>query len=86
MNVNIDKEQIKKLIDKSKRKYVYYEKLWNYPKTGDDQRTCPMLDMMFNIERKGGHVIFIPDIQPGENNARAMNKEDIKTKKKEVEK
>lgn len=41
--------------------YIYSNKKWIYPKQGDDQRTCMMLDMNFNVEHKAGIVIHIPD-------------------------
>ena len=40
---------------------VYSDSRWNYPEQGDTQKTCTMLDMNFNIEKKPGIVIHIPD-------------------------
>ncbi len=40
---------------------VYSDKKWDYPEQGDTQKTCTMLDMNFNIEKKPGIVIHIPD-------------------------
>jgi len=60
MKIKLSKEEIVKLVNENKIQ-VYYESIWHYPSTQDDQKTCPMLDMMFNIERKGGYVIHIPD-------------------------
>lgn len=50
---------------KSKNCTVYEEKYWQYPKTGDDFKTCPMLKMMFDIEHKGGLIIHIPYAMEG---------------------
>lgn len=55
----LSKDKVKKLIDEN-RITIYYEKNWKYPATGDDQRSCPMLDAMFSIERRGGYLIHIP--------------------------
>lgn len=62
MRIEITKEEVKKLIDENKI-VVYYESYWQYPKTGDDQKSCPMLDTMFQIERKSGYVIHISDVE-----------------------
>ncbi len=40
---------------------VYSDSRWNYPEQGDTKKTCTMLDMNFNIEKKPGIVIHIPD-------------------------
>lgn len=40
---------------------VYSDSRWNYPEQGDTQKTCTMLDMNFNIEKRPGIVIHIPD-------------------------
>lgn len=40
---------------------IWYDDKWKYPQQGDDEKMCPMLHMNFQIEYKGGHVIFIPD-------------------------
>jgi len=32
---------------------------WRYPQTGDNQRTAPMLDAAFHIERNKGIIIFL---------------------------
>ena len=39
---------------------VYSNKAWVYPQHGDDQKSCTMLDMNFNVEQKPGIVIHIP--------------------------
>ena len=57
----MNKEEIKKLIDESDNIKIQYDKKWRYPKQGDDQNTCPMLNYMFQIEYKSGILIFIPD-------------------------
>ena len=62
--IKLTKEQIKKLIDNNQIT-VYYADYWKYPQTGDDQKTCQMLDMMFQIERKSGYVIHIPNVKKG---------------------
>ncbi len=47
-----------------------YDRKWRYPRIGDSQGTCPLLDVMFDIEYRSGTIIFIPDLdnkfgQPG---------------------
>lgn len=39
---------------------VYSNKMWKYPNHGDNQKSCTMLDMNFNVEQKPGIVIHIP--------------------------
>jgi len=53
------KEIIKKVLDKNEYVICSYSRYWKYPETGDDQKTCPMLDFMFNVEHKKGYLIFI---------------------------
>lgn len=31
-----------------------------YPKTGDSQRTCPLMNAMFYIEHRKGIILFLP--------------------------
>ena len=64
--VKLSKEEAIKLINENKIT-VYYESYWKYPETGSDQKSCPMLDTMFNIERRGGYIIHIPDIKESKN-------------------
>lgn len=45
----------------TKEFYIYSDNKWIYPKQGDDQKTCIMLDMNFKIERKAGIVVYIPN-------------------------
>ena len=75
-------KHIEKELDKTggefKKPLVWYNKKWRYPMTGDDQRTCPMIDAMYKIEYNSGTIIFIPDQvnkygQPGN---RDRNKEE----------
>ena len=40
---------------------IYSDKRWKYPKQGDDQKTCKMLDMNIAVEQKAGIVIHIPN-------------------------
>jgi hypothetical protein len=58
----IIKANIDKIIEliKDNKIEVYYNKNWRYPNTGDDFRTCPLLEAMFNIEKRSGYIIFIP--------------------------
>jgi hypothetical protein len=57
------KDETIELIKNSDNLIIRYDKKWRYPKIGDDQRTCPLLDFMFNIEYKSGYLIFIPDTE-----------------------
>ena len=52
-----------KAIEKIKKNecIVKYDKYWRYPKMNDTQKTCPMLDFMFQAEQKAGLLIFIPE-------------------------
>jgi hypothetical protein len=59
----ISRAELKKKIDNSKAQNitVWHEKRWKYPSTGDDPKSCPMLDMMLQMEQKGSTVIVIQD-------------------------
>jgi hypothetical protein len=46
---------------------IKHNENWKYPQLGDDQRSCPMIDFMFQIEYKPGTLIFIPDNKNGGN-------------------
>lgn len=59
--IKLSKDELKKLIDDSKDTLIYYDKKWRYPKQGDCQGSCPMLDAMFHIEYRSGTIIFVPD-------------------------
>ena len=76
----MDKEQIKKAIDNPSTLIVYQER-WKYPSTGDNQKTCPMLNFMFQAEQRAGTLIFIPDSQKPRTVA-AITKEDVYGKQK----
>jgi len=65
MKIKLSKEEIKRLIDNNSVT-TYHEDYWKYPATGDDEKTCPMLHTMFQIERKSGYVIHIPNVKKGE--------------------
>lgn len=54
-----------------------YDNKWRYPKLGDDQKTCPLLDFMFHTEYNSGFLIFVPDLKNkyGEPGNRDRNKE-----------
>jgi alpha-N-acetylglucosamine transferase len=54
-----DKEEIKKFIDNAPYVQIWHSKWWAYPSTGDDPKTCPMLQAMLSIEHKGGYIVFI---------------------------
>ena len=61
--LDIPKEQLTRLINHLKKKNLYWESLeknWKYPSMGDDQKSCPMLDMMFHIELRKGAVLYLP--------------------------
>jgi len=66
----MDKPEALKLIEKAldenlggncSKPLVWYNRKWRYPKYGDSQKTCPMLQAMFDIEYHSGLIIFIPD-------------------------
>jgi len=40
---------------------VRYDHEWRWFHVGDDQRSCPLLDFMVDVEYKSGTLIFIPD-------------------------
>lgn len=46
---------------KAKHIFIYSDKKWPYPEQGDTQGTCMMLDMNFNVEKRPGIVIHIPN-------------------------
>ena len=83
--VKMNKDEIKKLIDDSKFISVHFEENWRYPKTGDDQKTCPMLDVMFAVENKAGYIIHIPKLKSNGKNIGPMTKPDIKEQEKKEE-
>lgn len=53
--------KIIKAIQENDNIIIRHNKEWRYPNQGDDQKSCPMLDFMFQIEKVGGTLIFIPD-------------------------
>lgn len=59
--LNTTKETIQALIKKARRIQVFYDNKWRYIFQGATQKTCPMLDMCFKIEKQGGYVIWIPE-------------------------
>lgn len=61
--INLPKEDLRKLFNYFKESHLLWESLdqpWRYPEMGDDEKICPMLRAMFNIERRKGIIIFIP--------------------------
>lgn len=62
---NMSIAQVVGLLNKvgaNKSLFVYSDKKWAYPEQGDNQKSCTMLDMNFNIEKRPGIVIHIPDL------------------------
>jgi len=57
------KKQVKELIEKAVNShcFVYSDKKWRYTWQGCNQKDCIMLDMNFNIEKKPGIIIHIPN-------------------------
>jgi len=56
----INKQEIIKAIENDKA-VIRYDDKWRWFKNGDDQKTCPLLDFMFQVEYRSGTLIFIPD-------------------------
>ena len=61
MAENQGKEKTIKALKASKNPVIMYDKNWRYPKTGDDQKSCRMLDFMLKTEYRSGTMVFIPD-------------------------
>jgi len=40
---------------------IRYNQNWRYPHLGDDQKSCPLLDFMLQMEYRSGTLIFVPD-------------------------
>ncbi len=62
---NMSKAQVIGLLNKmadNKPIFVYSDQKWNYPEQNDTQKSCTMLDMNFNIEKRPGIVIHIPNL------------------------
>jgi len=57
--VDTKEELIQKI--KAGKVIIRHDDTWRYPETGDDQKKCPMLDFMFNIEYTSGTLMFVPD-------------------------
>lgn len=59
----ISKKGLIDLIEKMDDKVfsIWSDPKWAYPEQGDTQGTCIMLDMNFNIEKRPGIVIYIPN-------------------------
>jgi len=49
---------------------VYSDKQWTYPldlpSDHRNQKECPMLDVMFSIEKRAGTLVYIPQVIVGE--------------------
>ena len=59
--MSIDKKAAIKALEVSRNPVIMHDVNWRYPKTGDDQKTCKMLDFMLKTEYRSGTMIFIPD-------------------------
>lgn len=62
---NMSRAQVIGLLNKigdNKPVFVYSDQKWHYPEQGDTQKSCTMLDMNFNIEKRPGIVIHIPNL------------------------
>lgn len=60
---NLPREDLRKLFSyfqENKLLWTSLKEPWRYPAMGDDQKSCPMLTAMFNIEHNKGIIIFIP--------------------------
>jgi len=57
----MDRKEIIKRIENDDNVKITYNRKWRYPRTADDQKTCPMLQVMLDIEYNSGTIIFIPD-------------------------
>lgn len=47
----------------SRNPVIMHDKNWRYPNTGDDQKSCRMLDFMLKTEYRSGIMVFIPDVR-----------------------
>ena len=85
--LKLTKEQIKKIIDDGKVVEAHYSATeWKYPSTGDDERSCPMLSVMFHAERKPGYIILVQNVMAKGPSKKAPEPEKPKEIKKEVKK
>ena len=60
---NIPEDNLTCLINKLKEKNLCWHSLdknWKYPEMGDNQRSCPMLNVMFHIEHGKGIILYLP--------------------------
>lgn len=62
MKKEISKEEIKLLIDQNDI-VIFYDDTFRYWNTGDDYRTCSLLEAVHSIEKKGGYIIHIPGVK-----------------------
>ena len=46
-------------LKKEDRIWASFSQDWKYPQVGDSQKTAPMLDAAFHIERNKGVIIFL---------------------------
>ena len=49
-----------KILESKRCAWMLMEKEWQYPQSGDNQKSCLMLDAMFHIERRKGVILFLP--------------------------
>ncbi len=78
---DIPAETLQKLFSILSHRHLMWASIgqgWRYPETGDDQKSAPMLDAMFHIEKREGVIIFMATKNRGE----ACNSEaEIRVKK-----
>lgn len=72
----MDKEKLKKAIDKNST-IITHDDEWRYPHQDDTQKSCPLLQVMFDIEYKAGTIIFIPDEKKPIPKVAGMTKKDL---------
>lgn len=85
VKIRLDRKKLEKQIKEAGNITVWTDKKWNYPNTGDDFKTCPMLElMMAGVEHNDATVIVITNDSPylraakAQGKRRAMSSEDFK--------
>ncbi len=83
--ITLNRKNLEKLIKEAPHITVWTDKRWKYPSTGDDFKTCPLLELMISgIEQKDATVIVITNDSPylraakAQGKRRAMSREDFK--------
>ena len=58
MKIKLSKDEIIRLVNENPCE-IYYDHYWDYLKEGDNFKTCAMLEMNCNIEKREGFIVHV---------------------------